>query len=379
MNCHAYTYSNFSTKRIAPQGPDTDLNSKKKAKILLNFSWILFRGRCAPLLQRKCCVWLRRCPAGAVDFSGGVWYDGASKKTEGGRPMTFGEKLTRLRKREGLSQESLAENLGVSRQAVSRWEQGTALPDAAKLLPCARLFRVSVEWLLDETRDWEDLSRAAEAPRGAEAPPVHRDRPWYIAGGIVTGVGVLGLVVMGILSAVYPAVASEAPAGVEWVHVYTGLAGFLKVHGVEWLFALWAAVALAGLWLLAQPSIRRRERGSSRFSLWCAAGTAAALYGAGQAVWYVQLGKTEDLLLLAIFLAASVWCTVRQLRRLGGEPDEARRRRERIITLLYTAAQGVILLLTAEAGFGLAALVFHVGVYFLCVGVLTGRPGRRKN
>ena len=293
--------------------------------------------------------------------------------------MTFGEKLTRLRKREGLSQESLAENLGVSRQAVSRWEQGTALPDAAKLLPCARLFRVSVEWLLDETRDWEDLSRAAEAPRGAEASPVHRDRPWYIAGGIITGVGVLGLVVMGILSAVYPAVASEAPAGVEWVHVYTGLAGFLKVHGVEWLFALWAAVALAGLWLLAQPSIRRRERGSSRFSLWCAAGTAAALYGAGQAVWYVQLGKTEDLLLLAISLAAAVWCTVRQLRRLGGEPDEARRRRERIITLLYTAAQGVILLLTAEAGFGLAALVFHVGVYFLCVGVLTGRPGRRKN
>lgn len=64
--------------------------------------------------------------------------------------MTFGEKLTGLRKREGLSQEALAEQLGVSRQAVSRWEQGAALPDAAKLLPCARLFSVDVEWLLDE-------------------------------------------------------------------------------------------------------------------------------------------------------------------------------------------------------------------------------------
>ena len=63
--------------------------------------------------------------------------------------MTFGEKLTGLRKREGLSQEALAEQLGVSRQAVSRWEQGAALPDAAKLLPCARLFSVDVEWLLD--------------------------------------------------------------------------------------------------------------------------------------------------------------------------------------------------------------------------------------
>lgn len=67
--------------------------------------------------------------------------------------MTFGEKLTGLRKREGLSQEALAEQLGVSRQAVSRWEQGAALPDAAKLLPCARLFSVDVEWLLDEEQD----------------------------------------------------------------------------------------------------------------------------------------------------------------------------------------------------------------------------------
>ena len=294
--------------------------------------------------------------------------------------MTFGEKLTRLRRREGLSQEALAEQLGVSRQAVSRWEQGTALPDAAKLLPCARLFSVSVEWLLDEEQGWAEHSPASEIPQGTEMPFVHRDRPWYIAGGIVTGAGVLGLVAMGILSAVFPAVVSEAPVGVEWVHVYTGLAGFLKMHGVEWLFALWAAVALAGLWLLAQPAIRKGNQKNSRFSLWYAAGVAVALYGVGQTAWYVQLGKMRDLPLLALFLAAAVWCTVRQFRRLGREPDESHRRRERILTLLYTAAQGVILLLAAEAGFGLVALVCHIGVYFLCAGVMTGwRPGGRKN
>ena len=91
--------------------------------------------------------------------------------------MTFGEKLTGLRKREGLSQEALAEQLGVSRQAVSRWEQGTALPDAAKLLPCARLFSVDVEWLLDDAQDWEDWSLAAESPQGTETRSVHRGLP----------------------------------------------------------------------------------------------------------------------------------------------------------------------------------------------------------
>ena len=294
--------------------------------------------------------------------------------------MTFGEKLTRLRKREGLSQEALAERLGVSRQAVSRWEQSAALPDAAKLLPCARLFRVEVEWLLDDARGWEDQAKSAEPAQETETRAAHENRLWYIAGGVVTGAGALGLVAMGIFSAVFPAVVSEAPAGVEWVHVYTGLAGFLRLHGVEWLFALWAAVALAGLWLLAQPSIRKGNQKNSRFSPWYAAGVAAALYGVGQTAWYVQQGRMRDLPLLALFLAAAVWCTARQFWRLGGEPDEARRRRERILTLLYTAAQGVILLLTAEAGFGLAALVLHIGVYFLCVGVMTGwRPGGRKS
>ena len=294
--------------------------------------------------------------------------------------MTFGEKLTRLRKREGLSQEALAERLGVSRQAVSRWEQSAALPDAAKLLPCAKLFSVNVEWLLDDARGWEDQAQSAEPAQETETRAAHENRLWYIAGGVVTGAGALGLVAMGIFSAVFPAVVSETPLGVDWVRVYDGLAGFLKAHNVEWLFALWAAVALAGLWLLAQPSIRRREKRDSRFSPWYAAGVAAALYGVGQTAWYVQQGRMRDLPLLALFLAAAVWCTARQFLRLGGEPDEARRRQERIIALVYTAAQGVILLLTAEAGFGLVALALHIGVYVLCVGVMTGwRPGRRKN
>lgn len=62
--------------------------------------------------------------------------------------MTFSERLLHLRRREGFSQEELAERLAVSRQAVSRWELGTAMPDAFNLLQLARLFGVTVDFLL---------------------------------------------------------------------------------------------------------------------------------------------------------------------------------------------------------------------------------------
>ena len=103
--------------------------------------------------------------------------------------MTFAEKLLRLRRREGLSQEALADALGVSRQAVSRWEQGTALPDGAKLLPCAKYFGVSVDWLLDEARGLGGSGGTA-LRRGARLR-----RPEVVSGGgLATGAGVTGLV-----------------------------------------------------------------------------------------------------------------------------------------------------------------------------------------
>ena len=67
--------------------------------------------------------------------------------------MKLPEKLLTLRKRSGLSQEALAEKLGVSRQTVSRWELGTAQPELGSLLPLCRLFGVPAEVLLDDGQD----------------------------------------------------------------------------------------------------------------------------------------------------------------------------------------------------------------------------------
>ena len=60
----------------------------------------------------------------------------------------LGDKLFELRKREGLSQEALAERLGVSRQAVSKWECGESLPDTDNLITISKLFGVSLDELV---------------------------------------------------------------------------------------------------------------------------------------------------------------------------------------------------------------------------------------
>lgn len=54
--------------------------------------------------------------------------------------MNITEKLIQLRKSKGISQEELAEKLDVSRQAISRWETGTALPDANTILALSKLW-----------------------------------------------------------------------------------------------------------------------------------------------------------------------------------------------------------------------------------------------
>jgi len=84
--------------------------------------------------------------------------------------MTFAEKLLSLRKSAALSQEELAEKLNVSRQAVSRWEMGTAMPDSPNLLEISRLFNVSADYLLrDEIERDEEIPAVKKAQSNMDA------------------------------------------------------------------------------------------------------------------------------------------------------------------------------------------------------------------
>lgn len=66
--------------------------------------------------------------------------------------MNLGEKIFKLRKEKGLSQEALAEQLGTTRQAISKWENNQGFPETEKLLQLSNVFGVSTDFLLKDEK-----------------------------------------------------------------------------------------------------------------------------------------------------------------------------------------------------------------------------------
>lgn len=112
--------------------------------------------------------------------------------------MTLGQRIQEGRAALGLSQEGLGEKLGVSRQAVSKWEADAAVPDTDKLIALSKLFEVTLNQLLqvEEPAGGREtaLSDTPEAagPETAEGPPQKKEGPtlqkivaWCLAGAMV--------------------------------------------------------------------------------------------------------------------------------------------------------------------------------------------------
>lgn len=76
--------------------------------------------------------------------------------------MIFADKLINLRKKSGWSQEELAEQMGVSRQSVSKWEGAQTIPDLEKILQLAELFGVSIDYLLREEQETTEAEMCAD-------------------------------------------------------------------------------------------------------------------------------------------------------------------------------------------------------------------------
>ena len=76
--------------------------------------------------------------------------------------MSIGQRISKLRKEKGFSQEYVAERLDVSRQAVSKWETDNSAPDTYNLIALAELFDVSVEYIAVGKQEEQQKSNIAE-------------------------------------------------------------------------------------------------------------------------------------------------------------------------------------------------------------------------
>ena len=110
--------------------------------------------------------------------------------------MSLAKKMIELRKQNGLSQRDLADRLGVSRQAISRWETGAVQPLADSVKSLAQVFQVSTDYLLNDDLDTPTPPPTAQpAPTPQKEPtPARKHRKWLLALAALAAAAVLALV-----------------------------------------------------------------------------------------------------------------------------------------------------------------------------------------
>ena len=186
--------------------------------------------------------------------------------------MNLGEKLLALRKEKNMSQERLAELLGVSRQAVSKWETGESLPDVDKVVRLSQILGVTTDHLLlDHVEETPEEAPKETEPlmQKMEAAPQPEKKPGLAAmvTGIVLGsVGLLTNLVIWILSTMIEVpdarnVSWTDDAGQIWYHTEAGYS-FLRFVEEYRLWALvWigAALLVVGAWMAWNAWERKSE------------------------------------------------------------------------------------------------------------------------
>lgn len=139
--------------------------------------------------------------------------------------MKLSEKLYQLRRQSGFSQEQAAEQLCVSRQAISKWESGQSTPDPDKLVALSKLYGVTTDYLL-----LEDTLETPAAPQSDTGCGAKRS---FFSGLLLCLAGTAGLLFWGITTVFFPAATGRLDAS-----------SAVTLHGSS-ILALFCAAALA--------------------------------------------------------------------------------------------------------------------------------------
>lgn len=137
--------------------------------------------------------------------------------------MTLGEKILNMRKARGWSQEELAERIGVTRQAVSRWESNSAKPDADKIVAVCDLFGVSADYLLRDDYAGEKNAALPEAQSAASGTKAGKIGLWASA-----GAAVIGLVLITAIKFLFTALDGTTYTLFTTDRIYHGFEAFLR-------------------------------------------------------------------------------------------------------------------------------------------------------
>ena len=168
--------------------------------------------------------------------------------------MTFGEKLQKLRKAKGWTQEDLAAQISISRQALSKWEQGAVIPDTENVLQISKIFGVSTDYLLND--DYES---------DADIPAVHtstetltknyKSKTQAIIGACISCLGVVAFAVLYVVG-MYSPVTYPSPDGTD--HVVSGFGVFVSANRLEWIVGLCILAVVAGVGIALSSLIQKK-------------------------------------------------------------------------------------------------------------------------
>lgn len=155
--------------------------------------------------------------------------------------MAFGDKLQFLRKTKGISQEQLASQLKISRQAISKWENNSSIPDVENIVKLSNIFEVSTDYLLKSEVEISKLDMKNNSNQ--------RKLKISSLGSIFIILGFIGVFIMGILSAI-------RPVSIIGDRNISGFPAYLISNEIVWLFALCLLTFVGGLLIFLFPYIK---------------------------------------------------------------------------------------------------------------------------
>ena len=155
--------------------------------------------------------------------------------------MEFGEKLQMLRKARGWSQEELAQQINVSRQALSKWESGASIADTENVIALSRLFGVSTDYLLLSESETTSAPAAVPTPMKEKKWPVSR-----IAWLVTLIVSVVGRIALHIWAATLPPTPQYYGPNGEYSGELTGIRNLTHIYDLDWLVLLLCGLLIVG-------------------------------------------------------------------------------------------------------------------------------------